>query len=439
MTRRYGEWELLDLDGDPVPAGRGTVSGIADTMRGRADEASEMHGLLKKLSDLDGWRGEAAETFADKADDVLGDLGKVEDRYLKVAEALDGWAVDVGTARTATKAALDAAVAAADTLKKHPDHPDVGDLTPEQSDDVTKHGEAKDALDAAKGKLQDAMDALDDAATRAKDAIEDAADIWDDGVWGNVKGWVRRHADLIDLICNILEMVTLVLGAALLLLVLTVGAPFLLVAIAIGASVLLVVARTSLVVADTGKATWADVGWDVVGLAATLVGLKTASTALKGLKGLAPAMSARIGSSTKASALTRLIGKNGPQFKNALNITNPRNGLAKWAAGIRTSAAAEGRAASQAVDDLVKLDPRKVQILLHQDKSLAQMRASLNALRPLADGAEVKALADIVNRLNIATGSAAIGTVTLGKSAFDSPGTISDIINSPVWSTHPAR
>lgn len=439
MSRRPLEWHLLDLDSDPVPASRSDVSSVARTMRSRADTASDMHDLLKKLSDLDGWRGKAAETFADKADDVLGDLGKVEDRYNAVAEALETWAGDVGTARTATKLALDSAATASEDLKKHPDHADTGDLTPEQSDDVTKHGEAKDALVAAKGKLQDAMDALDEAANRAKDNIEKAADIWDDGVWGNVKGWVRDHADLIDLICKILEIAAIVLAAITLVLALTIGAPFLLIALAVGAGVLLLAGHVALVLADTGKATWEDVAWDVVGLAATLVGGKAAINALKGLKGLVPAMASRVGASTRASALTRLVGNNGPQFNNALRIANPQNNLARWAAGLRSGAAAEGQAASQAVDDLMRITPDKVKVILAQDKSLAQMAETIKALRPMASSAEVAALDDIARNLKIAIGGSVTGSGVLGKDVFKLPDTISDIVDNPVWSTHPAR
>jgi hypothetical protein len=80
MTRRHGDWHLVGYDDDPVPASTWDVDTVERQTRARADEASDMREVLRRLADLDGWRGQAAEAFAERAEEVLGDLAQVEDR-----------------------------------------------------------------------------------------------------------------------------------------------------------------------------------------------------------------------------------------------------------------------------------------------------------------------------------------------------------------------
>jgi uncharacterized protein YukE len=425
VTRRAGDWGQFGYDGDPVPASEFDVDVVKREMGDRADEASEIKGILTRLAALDGWRGKAAEDFGDKADEVTGDLGKVAERYGEVEDALVKWRGAVSDARSETKAALDAAETAAET-KGEDEKPETGP--------GGGSGVDEDAL----RKLTEAMEALNGAAETAKSEIEDAADIWDDGWWGDFKGWVRRNADLIHAIVQVLEIVAAIVGAILLVVAIVATAPFWLVAAAVVLAVAVLVGTVLLVVADTGKADWGDVGWAVVGLAASLVGGKALTSAAKGLKSLVPAMASRIGTSTRGAALTRLIGGNRIQFTNALKIANPRNNLARWVSGLKGTAADEGAAAARRVLDVTRLQPTRLQSVLSQDRTLAQLRRQLSALRGMGPSAdEIARMDEIQRNLRIALGTTTFGTGTMLKDLPKNIDTTVDLVTNPPWSTQP--
>lgn len=442
MSRRYGEWELLDCDSDPVPASQAEVDEVAKEMGDRSDEASDIRDLLKKLSNLDGWKGKAAEAFADKADDALEDLGKVEDRYREASQALYAWGNRVNDARIATNNALTKAVGADEDMRKYPEGPGVrglSEMTPEEKADDEKHGAAKDTLSEARNDLRDAMHDLDEAAKDAEEAIGDAADIWDDGWTGNVGGWIRRHAETIDMLCKILQVVAAVLGAIILVLAIVAAAPFALIVLAAAAGVLLVAGQVALVLADTGKADGGDVAWSVLGLAATLFGGKLTASAAKGLVGLVPSMASRIGGLAKNAALARLVGGNNTQFANALRIANPQNNLARWAAGLRGAADGEGQVAAQAVDDLVRVDPSKLKILVTQNRQLARMHTTVDELKKIANVAEQARLDRIGLKVNGAIGANVTGNVARAHDVPEAATNTIELMEETLWSTHPTH
>ncbi|MGI9155904.1 MAG: putative T7SS-secreted protein [Marmoricola sp.] len=444
MTKRYGSWELLDHDDDPVPASESEVQSVANDMKARARAASDIHDTLQKLADLDGWKGKAAEAFGDKASEVLEDLGKVEDRYTKVAQALSAWAGDVGTARSKSWRALQDAEQADSSMRSHPDQSGgSGPMTPEQQKTQDKHDEAKDAVDAAKSALGGALSDLDDAADKAKGHIDDAADVWDDGMWGNFKGWVRDHAELIDILCKALAVIGAILGAILLVAVIFFTAPVWLVVAAIGGAVLLLAGHAMLVTADTGKATWGDVAWDIAGLALTCVGGRSAASALKGLTKAVPAMATRIGTTTRGAALTRLIGGNTTQFNNALKIVNPRNGLRQWTTGLVTAAHNEGENAAAGVRSLMHLKPSVLKSVAVQNRGLAKIHSVLGELEKLGPSLnETRSLNRIHNTLRIAITSNMLGTANYAKGVPKIPDTVGDIRDfgkNPHWSTQPTH
>lgn len=415
MSKRYGEWDLFDdYTSDPVPASRLEVRDVAGDMSDRSKEASDIHDVLKKLSDLEGWRGKTAEAFAEKADEVLGDLDKVEDRYDKVAKALYDWAEDVDIARDETWKALKDAEAAG-------------------KDD-------KEALDKAKTKLTNAMGILDDAAGDAENAIDDAADVWDDGMWGNVKGWIRDHADLIAAICDALKIIAAILGAIILVCAIVASAPFALIVAAIVVGALILAADSAQVLADTGKADWKDVAMDAVGLALTCVGGSAAKSAMTGLKSLVPQVASRVGTSAKTTALSRLIGSSRTQFNNALKIRNPANNLARWASGIKSAAAGEGEAAATRITNLLNIKPGNLKIALTQDRDLSLIHSTLGALRNAAPTIEESAqIASINAKMWAGITSGVAGNVSL---AHDLPGNIDnaiDFVKDPPWSTQPTH
>ena len=65
MSRRAGDWHLLGVDQDPVPASYVDVDAVADEYEDRGEKLREAHTALSRLANLDGWRGDAAEAFAE--------------------------------------------------------------------------------------------------------------------------------------------------------------------------------------------------------------------------------------------------------------------------------------------------------------------------------------------------------------------------------------
>lgn len=431
-ARTWLRWDLVDCNSDPVPASSWDVKVVADEMQSRADDAQDMHDKLRALADLDGWRGEAAEEFADKADDVLGDLEKVEDRYSKVAKALSTWKGEVDKARTATQDAVTKAETADEVMRNNAAYTGVGPPTPEQKSADDKHDDAARDLRQAKKDLQDALDDLDSAAGRAEDAIDEAADVWDDGWWGNFKGWVRRHAEVISIVCKVLEVVAAIAAVVILVCALVASAPF---ALLVGAAIvggLLLLGHTALVVSDTGKASWVDVGFDILNLATLGLGGGLASMASKGLGRLVATVAPRVGSATRLAALERLAGGSMTQLSNALKIRNPANNLARWANGIVRTATSEGDDAAAAIRNLTNITPSRLSTLLHQDRELASMMTAVSRLRGVVTtGDEAAALARI---RNLGLGSLGAGTVgnivALGKDVPGAIGHIADLVGS---------
>ncbi|MFD1826820.1 MULTISPECIES: WXG100 family type VII secretion target [Mumia] len=392
MTKRSGDWDLVGHASDPIEASESEVRTVADAMRSRADEADEIKRILKAVSDLDGWRGKAAEAFADKADDVLEDLGKVVQRYEAVATALDSWKTNVETGRNDTWSALKKAEAAQKTVDENKPFEGEGEApTGQDKTDETREG-AEGDLGRAVSQMREAMEVLNRAARDRKNDIEDAAEIWDDGWWGDFKGSVRDMADVIHRVVEVLKIIALVLGALILVLVFTIGAPFALVVAAIVLSVAILAGTLLLYAADTGHYSGADVGWALVDVALSLVGGKAASAALRGIKSLAPQVASRLSQTTKAAALNRLISGKVTQFNNALKISNPSNNLARWTQKLTGAAAQEGQRAADDLIGLINTAPTKLpatvaESLRNGGRELAGLNQQLAALRRATDDA----------------------------------------------------
>lgn len=447
MTARPGEWHLVGHASDPVPASEYEVTVVANEMASRATAAQDVKDVLKALSDLDGWKGDAAEVFAKKAGEVLDNLDKVVDRYDAVATALTTWAGDVGEARTSTRNALRDAEAAQDTIDSNQRTvavPGGEELTTAEEAANTRRDDAQDDLAAARTALNNAMDALDAAAEQAKNRIEDAADKWDDGRFAGLKNWIREHADIIDLIVTILEIVAIVLAVVLLIVVVFFTAPFWLIAAAVAVSAAVLVGVFMLAAADTGKRDWGDVGMAALGLVLTLAGGGLAKLAAKGLARLVPTVATRVGTSaanaTRAAWAQRL--GSWTAFQNASRITNPANNLARWVAGVRGDMSTAIQSADDAgragVEALRALQTTRLNRLLTQDAGLAQTRATLQALRNLGlQGAELPQATRVATEINAAI------VANLGNLGVTIEG-ISDTVDRSVhyaqhgpWTTRP--
>jgi hypothetical protein len=439
VTRRVGEWHLLGHEADPVPASQWDVEVVEREMRERARDAGDMWAVLRRLAALDGWRGQAAESFAERADEVLGDLEQVENRYDAVASALADWGADVSDARDRTWKALQAAESAQQTIAANPAHQGDGEPPADQDARDGRRTDAEEALGSARTAMHAAMQAFEDAAERAKGEIDDAADIWDDGWFGDFKGWVRANAELIYSIVQVLEVVAVVLGAILLVVAIVASAPFALIAAAIAASALLTLGQTLLAAADTGKAGWGDVAWSIAGLVVTLVGGRAAVTAVKGVKTVVLSRSTQVGGEARAAALTRLVGGNRSQFQNALKITDPQNGLARWAQSLRHAADAEGAAAArQFLIETRNLRPTRMQLVASLDRDVARAHLSLERLNTRAIATdELAKMVDLFWRARLASGANWAGAASLVQGVPGAVEGATKLVTNPPWSTQP--
>jgi uncharacterized protein YukE len=391
-ARTWYDWHLVGHGSDPVPVDQWDVDDIADDMRERATKAASIRSTLSKLADLDGWRGETAEEFGDKAGKVLDDLEKVIDRYEDVASALDWWASAVGTARTRTQqAVLDAEDAQRRVESNDIDvasGPDPSQaLLDQQSQADTRKSQAQGDLADAQQAMRTAMDALDDAAETAKGKIDDAADNWDDGAWGNVKGVLRKGADFVEFLCAALEVIAAILGAIILVLVLTIGAPFALLVVALALAVAILVGHAFLMMLDEGDVGWDTIGIDVLNVALSMTGLKLLGPAVSGglrsLQAAVPGIAARAGSASRMAAISRLASGQTRLYENALRFANPAGRLGQWAQGIRRTADIADVTETQRVLALLNRQPGTLSTLMRQDRELAQLNHLVRSMQSL--------------------------------------------------------
>lgn len=275
-SRRHGRWELLGHADDPVPSDAGDILDIASDYRSRGNDLDAIRDVLDDLSDLTGWHGAASETFAAKAGDRAGDIGKAAARYAAAAEALETYASAVYEARNASWSALNRAEDAESrrSAASHDPLAGVTDPTPQQSADGRRRLERLDAaqgdLSSARSALEEALNQLDSAARKCANAIRDAADDFKDGWFDDFQGFVRDHADIIKAVVEVLKVIAAVVAVITLVVVMIATAPAWLIAAGIALAAAVLVLDAMLLTA--GEATWGDVAWDAAGLALSFVG-----------------------------------------------------------------------------------------------------------------------------------------------------------------------
>jgi uncharacterized protein YukE len=383
VSKRTGDWHLLGVDSDPVPASEMDVDDVAADYETRGQDLDEAHSLLSKLSRLEGWRGDAAEAFAETADDVLGDLRKAADKYIAAGKALRTYAGHVGTARTDSWQALQDAEDADKRRQNNEGDPlqGVDDPTPQQvtaaQNQSTRLTNANSDLTAARTKLQNALSTLENHAEDCAKAIKNASESFKDH-W--FKDDILRHnLEILKIVVKVLEIAAVVIAVAALALALVASAPFALIVAGIVAAVALVITRSLLVLSDTGSATWADVGWDVVGLAFACVGGKAAVSLARSSGALATTFS---GLRTAATAAAR---SNLPFYTRfALRFSGSNNPLTRpfgnWAARQLDDAA---RPALSQIDAIANLKPTWQQTLFRLDRDMATISGQLGKLGKL--------------------------------------------------------
>lgn len=388
MTRRAGQWDLLGHAADPVPASEWDVQQAAGQFDDRAGDLEEAHSTLSRLSRLDGWRGRAAETFGEKADDVLGDLDKAQRKYAEAGAALRSFAGSVDIARTRSWNALTDAVAADTAMRQNrPDPLDgVADPSPEMAAaaaaESDRHAAAVTALGDARTALANALDDLEQAARTCADAVDDASAVFKDSRWDDVKGAVRSIAGILVTICDVLEWVALGLAAVALAIAIFATAPIwgtvaaIVFAVGVVVAAAILVIRSSLVLSESGDASWADVGWDGVGLLASAIGGRATVRALREVPGLISGGAAAGRTAVTATARTNLP-QNG---RNALNIADDANPLRVWAQREWDALAAPGRSAIDTAQSTTATWAERLRVL---DTDAATNLARIRALQAL--------------------------------------------------------
>ncbi|MBE7324224.1 hypothetical protein IEQ44_06130 [Nocardioides sp. Y6] len=411
MTRRHGNWHLVGRDSDPVPASEYDVNRVARTYEKRGEDLREAHGALTRLSRLDGWRGDAAETFAESADDRVKDLDKAATKYEDAGEALRTYALAVETAREETKRALDDAEEADARRRANEGDPLAGvtEPTDQQIDDAERqnrrHANALTALNAAEGKVNDAMSNLATAASTCARKIRAASDSFKDHWFKD--DFVRKNLGAFELVIKALEIAAVAIAAIGLVVALCFTAPAWLVAglfvAGIAAAAILAGTRTMLVLSEAGDHTWADVGWDVVGIGLAVVGGR-AVFSLGRQKGALGRTFAALRTAARSSAAARMtpLPRFILRFKGGQGIAGRLiRGFDEFR--IRGLAAP----AIRQIDEIANLKVGWGARLRVLDKDMATMRAQIAALDDLTlPGVNVSKITQNLDGLRDALGPA---------------------------------
>lgn len=274
MTVRPSDWSPLAAS-DPCPGDPDTVHDLAMTYRHTALEIEAQARRLQRISDVDDWKGEAAEKFREAAGDLAEQLAKSQQRYAEVQSAVQAW---VHPLRVAQQKSADALAAAKDA-ERHM-NATAGNLLDgvkdptdaqkqAQSDRAKAHGAATSALDKARQDLHNAVSDLDEAAKRVAKDIKAAAEHDKDSRWDKIKGFVSDHAKFLKIVAEIAGWVATIAAVAALLITSPLWAPIL-AGIALVATVVALAVHSAL--ASAGEGSWTDVAIDVVALATFGVG-----------------------------------------------------------------------------------------------------------------------------------------------------------------------
>lgn len=420
---RPGRWDLVGHDRDPVPVDELDVQHLARGYAATAHDITVLAKRLDNLSRLQGWKGKAAETFADKAEDGAHELRKAQKRYDDLAVALKEWVHPVREARDRTADALHRAEEAEhlrtqnlhDLTAGHADPPP--ELVDAEERRRQRHDAAVAAITRAAHAVRDALDDLDDAARRTAHAISQAAKSYKDGFGATFKGFVRDYAGAIKTVCDVLGKVAIVLGAITLAFALLSTAPAWLLVAGFAVAVAMLVGHTALLVSDTGEATWLDVGLDLLAVATAGFGLRMTPVA-KALAGEARTVVTAEQGEEAARQVLRQAAQHPDAARAAAasRISDPTNNLFRWQAARAARIAQEASAAkSQAIqalkDELETMTPSLRQVLVNVDRENATLVAEMERLRELSTHTLVPKVLDRLRDLRIAAQVGFVGSV----------------------------
>lgn len=446
MSARAGEWDLLGHGNDPVQHDPYVVDRLASTYQQTGVAIRESADRLRRLADLDGWTGEAAEAFAGAAEDLCGDLSDAERRYVDAGTALRAFVAPVEAARAESWAALQDAVLAEQARQANSGDSLAGVIEPtpdqvgEQARRSQQLGIAETELTVARNRLNYALSALDDAAGRAASGIRDAAEHNNDGFWDNVQGDLRDFADAIhlDTIVLVLGVVAAVVAIVALVVALVATAPFWLVALAVGLGVALLAGDIILWTNGSGDAEWWNVALDIVGLVtlgfARPLSAGANTTAATARTSTAAAQAAAV----SADEAARLAATStGVRAANASRLPTSNN-LRIWSDTTRAAnaqrAADAGLEAADLVLDNVAVTPGLLRSLTRFDSDLAQIGVELARLESVGQASTAAALdlAAAQQYLLVATANSVTGVAGSTVGGVDSAGDVADALREPV-------
>jgi RHS repeat-associated protein len=253
---RASDWSPVGMDEDPTPGDPERISQLADKLLGFAEDVAD---ALRGVRDLSGdgalaeFVGETADAFAERFEDVPGNLTKLQDSYELAGQALDRyWPLLESAQRDADSALDDAEAAQADLASaqdwlstaaslletaeddedEEPEGPDEEQLRSEVrravEDATTERDNAQSAVDSAQSRLdaaillaEQAKAAREEAASRCVEDLEEASDagMQNKSWWEKVTDWVADNWDtimeVVQVVATVLAIVALFVGGPL--------------------------------------------------------------------------------------------------------------------------------------------------------------------------------------------------------------------------------
>ena len=313
MTRPQ-DWSALGWGSDPVPGDPGTVATVAGKYRTTADAVSQASANLARL-DMSENKSLGLATVLDQIKAVRTQLDDVESRVDGASAALEYYGPRLGEAQRLSLEALSEAEVARDAARSSERHRDDAASDYYGTNDTAQREAAKQRydnynqrvtaenqdLESAKAKLRRAIEERDAAAKTATDALQSIdqsspvhdtfGDYFNEAVNKLIDFWDKYVAPWLDNVCDILDMASLLLSVAALVLTFTgVGAPVAaaLFAISKGITLITTIAKgvklaVSALKLIEGRTTWGDLGKDALMFGVGLLlsrGVKAASTKL---------------------------------------------------------------------------------------------------------------------------------------------------------------
>ncbi len=283
---------------DPTP---GDVEDTRELARRIGKLASELGTALGELERIEcgAWKGKTAVAFTEYiGEDVTPLIRKSHDSFDKASRALHKWAGELQDFQDETdrldKAAKEKLDAKSDAEGKAAGKgsDELGKASGAVDDVIRKVHELEDRYRRAAGHISRELD-------KAADIAPDEPGFWDKlgtgiaDAWGATGDWLKEHADLIKEIGDVLSLVSSALGVLAI-----ITAPFEPIG-AIFAAAAMITSGAALLTHVVAKAagadvSWADIGFDALGILPGVKGLSGTAALAKGTN--ATARAAKLGS-----------------------------------------------------------------------------------------------------------------------------------------------